>query len=280
MFETYYLTVCSVGKNPNLVECLRNLLEIKEIASENVEVLVVINQEKVNQTFDSRVHVYFEPLMGYSNVRNKAISVVPENTNLIFLDDDEIPNINWFNELISMHIKYPHDVIFGPVYSNMEAQSYRNQFKNKYSKLMDGAIVNQAGAGNMLIPSILLDQGLIHFDEIYNLSGSEDTDLCFRLRKLGIKIRFAKKASLFEIERPERFHIKYIEERRIRDIANYSLVIRRNSPGVMILWRFTTLLSRIFFFSVLSLVKSRYKAKSAAYFYSMKVLITGRHKAL
>ena len=140
MFDSYYLTVCSLGENPNLVECLGNLLEIKKNTGENVEVLLVINQEEMKHAFDSRVLVYFEPLMGYSNVRNKALSVVPENTNLIFLDDDEIPDLSWFEALVKANKKYKTDVIFGPVFPLQKASgySYRGNASQKYKNLVDG----------------------------------------------------------------------------------------------------------------------------------------------
>jgi len=278
MFEKYYLTVCSVGENSNLVECLRNLLEIKEITNENVEVILIINQEKINQTFDSRVHVYFEPLMGYSNVRNKAISVVPENTNLIFLDDDEIPNISWFEALVKANKKHKSDVIFGPVYPFEKASgnSYRSTSSQKYKNLVDEDTVYQAPTANMLIPSYLLNKNLVYFDPIFNKSGSEDTDLCFRLRNQGVKIRFAKDAIIYEKEKPQRFDKNYLDSRLQREIANYSLVIRRNSTPSKIFWRFSTLVIRIVFFGVFALLNSQYIVKRDAYFYSLAVLLSGK----
>jgi succinoglycan biosynthesis protein ExoM len=277
MFETYYLTVCSLGENPNLAECLRNLLEIKEITNENVEVLLVVNQEKVNQTFNSRVLVYFEPRMGYSNVRNKAISVLPENAHLIFLDDDEIPNLSWFEALVKANKKYNSDVIFGPVYPLHAGsdKSYRSMASQKYKNLVDESEVDQAPTANMLIPSNLLNKKLIHFDPIFNKSGSEDTDLCFRLRNQGVKIRFAKDAIIYENEKEQRFHVNYLESRRKKEIANYSLVIRRNSTYRKIFWRFNTLIIRIVFYGLIALFNSRYKVERDAYFYSLKVLLSG-----
>ena len=278
MIETYFFAVCSVGENPNLVKCLQHLLEIKEITEENVEVLLVINQERINQTFDSRIHVYFEPLMGYSNVRNKAISKLPKNVNLIFLDDDEIPNLSWFEGLIKANKKHNSDVIFGPVIPLHTARgnSYRGMASQKYKNLRDGDVVDQAPTANMLIPSNLLSRKLIHFDPVFNKSGSEDTDLCFRLRNQGVKIRFAKDAIIYENENQQRYDVSYLESRLKKEIANYSLVIRRNSTYQKIFWRFNTLIIRIIFYGLLVLFDSRYRVKRDAYFYSLKVLLTGK----
>jgi len=282
MFDSYYLTVCSLGENPNLVECLGNLLEIKKNTSENVEVLLVINQEEMKQAFDSRVLVYFEPLMGYSNVRNKALSVVPENTNLIFLDDDEIPDLSWFEALVKANKKYKTDVIFGPVFPLQKASgySYRGNASQKYKNLVDGDLVNQAPTANMLIPSYLLNKKLVYFDPIFNKSGSEDTDLCFRLRNLGFNIRFAREAIIYENEKPQRFDLNYLNARRKKEIANYSLVIRRNSTRSKILWRFSTLIIRIVFYALSALIRSQFKVDRDAYFYSLKVLLSGKPREI
>jgi GT2 family glycosyltransferase len=282
MFDSYYLTVCSLGENPNLVECLGNLLEIKKNTGENVEVLLVINQEEMKQAFDSRVLVYFEPLMGYSNVRNKALSVVPENTNLIFLDDDEIPDLSWFEALVKANKKYKTDVIFGPVFPLQKASgySYRGNASQKYKNLVDGDLVNQAPTANMLIPSYLLNKKLVYFDPIFNKSGSEDTDLCFRLRNLGFNIRFAREAIIYENEKPQRFDLNYLNARRKKEIANYSLVIRRNSTRSKILWRFSTLIIRIVFYALSALIRSQFKVDRDAYFYSLKVLLSGKPREI
>jgi GT2 family glycosyltransferase len=278
MFDSYYLTVCSLGENPNLVECLGNLLEIKKNTGENVEVLLVINQEEMKQAFDSRVLVYFEPLMGYSNVRNKALSVVPENTNLIFLDDDEIPDLSWFEALVKANKKYKTDVIFGPVFPLQKASgySYRGNASQKYKNLVDGDLVNQAPTANMLIPSYLLNKKLVYFDPIFNKSGSEDTDLCFRLRNLGFNIRFAREAIIYENEKPQRFEEGYLKARMKKEIANYSVVVRRNSSLGGILWRFNTLLFRIVLYSLLALVRRKFKDDRDAYCLSIKALVTGK----
>jgi len=278
MSEAYFLTVCSLGENPNLGDCLRNLLEIKETTSENVEVLLIINKKKVNQTYDSRVHVHFEPSMGYSNVRNRAISVIPENANLIFLDDDEIPSLSWFEALVKAHKKYNTDVIFGPVFPLQKASdnSYRSAASQKYKKFMDGDVVKQAPTANMLIPSLLLNKKLVYFDPIFNKSGSEDTDLCFRLRNHGFNIRFACEAIIYENENPQRFDANYLDARRKKEIANYSLVIRRNSTRSQIFWRFNTLIIRIVFYGFFAHLNSQYLVERDAYFYSLKVLLSGK----
>jgi len=277
MIELYYLTICTLGESPNLEICLQKLLDIKANTKENVEILLVLNTEEGHKIFDSRIIVRYEGIKGYSSVRNKAISEVPQNANLIFLDDDEIPTESWFNALVNKHREYPDDVIFGPVLPELgsEPSSYRNQFKKEYESLTDNSIVRQAGVGNMLIPSSLLHRGLVKFDPFYNSSGSEDTDLSFRLRKQGVKIRFAKQAIIYEKQGNERHQNYYLESRYIKDIANYSVVIRRNSKLTRKIWRFSTLTLRILFYTLISTVNSKFLLQRRAYITSMRAFVAG-----
>jgi len=278
MKEKYFLTVCTLGDRPNLTNCLNGLLKIKHASDQDIEVLLVINKAKIPHSFDSEIIVKFEEIRGYSSVRNRAVSEVSKNGNLIFIDDDELPTLEWFNSLVSMHNRYPFDLIFGPVFPELEAHSFsfREQFRTKLSKMHDGALLKQAATANMLIPWDLISRELIYFDPIFNLTGSEDTDLSFRLRKKGINIRYAKEAIIYEVQSPERFESNYLESRYIKDIANYSLVIRRNCSFPQKLWRFLTLVARITIHLPASFYIRSSRLNIKAHSKSLYVLISGK----
>ncbi len=272
------IAVCSLGKNSNLDLCLLELLEIKEFTKHKVEIHLVLNCSDVGTKYDERLHVFYESRLGYSRVRNRAISTVPQNASIIFLDDDEIPSLSWLDALVLMHKKYPQDVIFGSVFPKSESAepSYRTSMKHKFQRLTDEEIVKQAGAGNMLIPPSVITKDFCYFDLVFNTSGSEDTDFCFRLRNNKIKIRFAQAAVVFEHQQQERFNQRYLELRRIKDVSNYSLVIRRNLGFLAVSWRFTTSLIRFFVFGLCSTFSARFSVDRNAHFYSLKTLLTGR----
>ena len=278
MSEKYYLTVCTLGENLQLKECIEALVQLKLNSQHSLEVLVAVNNESTDINFPKEVILVFEPQRGYSNVRNRAISAIPKEANVIFLDDDEIPSTDWLDALVSAHGTHPHDVIAGPVYAEPgdERTSYRSLASKKYSKFEDGSLMKQAPTANMLIPAYLVERGMIHFDEVFNFSGSEDTDLCFRLRKSGVNIRFAKSAMLLERQKSERFDPEYLKKRRLRDVSNYSLVIRRNSSCLRIFWRLSTLLLRIFVFALLTRVNSDAKQQLRVYTSSLRVLLSGK----
>ena len=247
---------------------------------QNIYVLLVINSNQRVQIHDPDLIVTYEPRKGYSNVRNKAILEIKRNSNIIFVDDDEIPTIAWFNALVAKHHKYPRDIIFGPVLPEPSElkNSYRDKSSNNIKGLKDEDTVKQAGTGNMLIPQELLNEGLIYFDPIFNISGSEDTDLCFMLRKKGIKVRYAKDALIYEVQDKERFSTSYLDTRYIQAIANYSLIIRRHSNYLAIIWRFTTLFYRVLFYSCLSLFIKKYSLKRKAFTKSLCYLIVSKER--
>jgi len=278
MRESFFISVCTLGVSPNLTRCLNALLEISAQSQDNIQIAVVINSTRTNLEFDPRIKEVYEPNRGYSSVRNAAISNAPKNYNLIFIDDDEIPTTSWLAAIVDSHRRFPNDVIFGPVLSASEPNSgfYRENFRRKYESMPDGALVKQAGAGNMLIPAYLIDADRVAFDLFFNLSGSEDTDLCFRLRKQGVGIRFSKNAIITEVQGEERRDPQYLRARRLKDFSNYSVVVRRNSSFYRIAWRLVTLSLRVAFYSIGSLFKSNLKFERRVYLRSTRALLDGK----
>ena len=278
MRETYFISVCTLGESPNLNRCLSALLEISAGTSENIKVAVIINNKRSDWEFDPKIAVVYEPARGYSNVRNAAVSNVPKNCNLIFVDDDCVPTISWFEALVDSHRRFPRDVIFGPGFSDSDSNSgsYREIFRSKFESMPDGALVKQAGSGNMLIPSYLLDTSQVSFDPLFNLSGSEDTDLCFRLRKKGVCIRYSKNAVITEVQSLERRDPQYLNARRLRDICNYSVIIRRNSSFSKKLWRLLTLTSRVVYYSIAAPFNPKLSFERKVYFKSAQALLNGK----
>jgi GT2 family glycosyltransferase len=277
MSNTFVIAICTLGANSNLSRSLTELSAIKEQVEFEIDILVVVNHERLDFPVDPSVRVIFEPTRGYSSVRNAAVLNTPSGSNLIFIDDDEIPTLKWLESLVEKHLKFPHDIIFGPVYSQNvhNLVSYRKNFEDKFRALADESVVSQCGSGNMLIPNGLIESGLVHFDPFFNLSGGEDTDLCFRLRRFGIKIRYAKKALLIEIEPKERNDLEYLDSRFLREIVTYSLVIRRNSNLIACVRRFFILLIRITAYGAFSPFKRTAKHTTQAYWQSLQALVKG-----
>jgi GT2 family glycosyltransferase len=275
--ESYTVAICTLGENQNLISCINNLLEIRKEFESIFNILVVVNKSRDESIphMPSEIRVVFESQRGYSNVRNAALSNTPKDSNLIFIDDDELTTLAWFEAIKRSHEKFPDDLLFGPVFSTSQAEvpTYRNRFRKHFNELQDEAIVKQASTANLLIPASLIRMNIVKFDPIFNLSGSEDTDLCFRLTRLGYQIRFSKDAALFEVEKDDRFDSSYLDRRFIRDVSNYSFIIRKNSGALQIAKRFFTLAIRVFYYSLLLKVDASYEVRKTAYTNSLKSLV-------
>jgi len=280
MIETYTIAICTLGNNINLKNCLSDLKMIRAIYPSMVDILVVMNRNELNSDFEliNDVRIIYENNRGYSNVRNAAIHNTPSNSNLIFIDDDEIVSLKWFESLIEKHVKFPNDILFGPVYSTSENHviSYRNRFKKHFSKMPDEFLVKHASTANLLIPISIIEKGIVKFDPIFNQSGSEDTDFCFRMINHGYKIRFVKFAIVYEVEKEDRFEKSYLDRRFIRDVSNYSFILRKNSTKLRVCLRFLTLLIRVFIYSIATFFNSTFKLEKTAYTNSLKALIRNR----
>jgi len=280
LIEHYTIAICTQGKNLNLSNAITKLREIKKSTKQEIEILVVLNSLSSNFVKSEDVRVVFEPNLGYSSVRNTALDSIKSGSNLIFIDDDEIPNLIWFENLVLMHEKYHDEVITGPIYpyreDSIKTKSYRNQFRQLYESRSDETKVNQGATANMLIPASLIGQDAIYFDLHFNESGSEDTDFCFRARNAGYSIRYAKKAAILEIETAQRYNTDYLNKRFIRDVANYSVVIRRNANIGTKIYRGLTLIGRIIFFGICQIINVKNSTKFEAYRASFFCLLTGK----
>jgi GT2 family glycosyltransferase len=257
------------------------LLKISAVSRFSISLYIVVNGETINGEIDERFFVSFEKNLGYAHVRNKALNVIQKNSNLIFIDDDELPTDLWLNSIIAMHFEFPNDIIVGPVYPDLSRQvekeiSLRIKSIAQYAKVKNKSKVPQGGSGNMLIPNSVLSADYCYFDPFFNLGG-EDTDLCFRARKNKTKIRFAEFASLLEVEDKDKLNLEYLNKRLIMDSVNYSLIIRRNSSIGLCIYRAIKISIRISqHLFLLYVFRKHSRIQIQALIQSLKSLITGK----
>jgi GT2 family glycosyltransferase len=246
--------------------------------SDLIEVLLVVNGKNPPKTEFEGLRTVFEPEMGYSKVRNAALTASGNIDGLIFIDDDEIPTKDWLENLLLAHKNYPNDVLIGPVYpdeSTAQQNSFRSKSFSQFTGLRDGDIIDQGGTGNMLIPRKALESKYCYFDPYFNL-GSEDTDFCFRLRSYGFSVRFIASAVLFESEDLRKIDSDYILERSIRDEINYNLILRRNCSLKVVGIRILKLQVRIFQHFSRFLLLDRKNRRYKVYTAGLRALLVGR----
>ncbi|WP_167568779.1 glycosyltransferase family 2 protein [Brevibacillus migulae] len=216
-------------------EGLKRLLDALEIltfsksAPANIRVVVVDNDpaegekafcQKRSETYRWPLTYVCEHNRGISYARNRAIAAVIDDTDCFaFIDDDEVPEPQWLDELLSVYMNYKADVVTGPVLSVFEGQVPAWVIKGKFfdrPRYATGTDMRFAASGNVLIRTNILRSLPAFFDERLSLTGGEDTHFFMRLVKLGYRIVWADQAVVHEYVPQTRVNLQWIAKRDFR----------------------------------------------------------------
>lgn len=161
-----------------------------------------------------------EPLPGVSNARNRALHTVKDTTDFMaFVDDDEVVEPAWLDELLHVQKTYGADVVAGPVLSRFEGDVPEWVIKGKFfdrQRYETGHVLKYVASGNVLISSAVLRQTCLIFDERLTLTGGEDTHFFMRLHQMGYKMVWADRAVAYEYVPNNRTTMDWIIKRAYR----------------------------------------------------------------
>jgi succinoglycan biosynthesis protein ExoM len=246
---TFLVSICvATYKRPDGLKRLLdgiNQLTFKKIKPPNIEVIVVDNDflgsardfcESMKADFQWTLKYDVEPIQGVTYARNKTIANISEHSDFIaIIDDDEVPEPNWIEELLLVQEEYKVDIVAGRVNAHFEENDVPewvkkgNFFEPKH--FPTGHQRQTAFTNNVLIRTQILDQLEPIFDERYAIKGSEDTHLFMRLHKAGNKIVWANEAVVTEWIPKSRTNLKWILERAYWGWSSYSLFERDLYPS-------------------------------------------------
>ena len=245
----YLIAICTRGTEKNLPLLCEKLVQLTSNVNVVVDIYVIVNSENISLKLNPKIKIVSESKTGYSSVRNRALALCGENTNLIFIDDDEIPSDDWLVNMIQANTLFPNALIVGPVlplshnelslsllYSDSQKQISGNNFRP----------VKKGGAGNMLVPSKIVGDAAGYFDLDFN-SGGEDTDFCMRLSIKNFEIISQQKAVVHEIVDEVRLNPQWIRLRYLNDTLNYEKAFVQNYGIGKKLKRIVTHILKIFF---------------------------------
>jgi succinoglycan biosynthesis protein ExoM len=183
-----------------------------------------------------------EPRRGISYARNKVISCVNSNVDFIaFIDDDEVPETTWLEELLLTQIRYQADVVSGPVlprfFQPVPDWIIKGKFFDRH-RHPTGSVLQAAATNNVLIRAEILRQIEKPFDERWALSGGEDWHLFRQLSQDGYKLVWADDALVYEWVPQSRVSISWILQRGYRLGNTDSLSALDASPRfvVRLIW--------------------------------------------
>ena len=252
-----------------------NQLTFKKIQVPELEIIIVDNDadgsarsicENVKQHFNWSIKYYVESRRGIPFARNKAIASRDKTDFVAFIDDDEVPEPMWLEELLFVQQQSKADVVAGPVlpyFKDQNVPSWTAKFfdRKRYST---GEVLKVAYTNNVLIRSEIFKKMDILFDERFALTGGSDKHFFVRVHRLEYKIVWANEALVHEWIPKSRANIKWILQRGYRlgntdglceidqssDASSFLILTRA-------VWRFVKMILAILFIPV-SIVLGRY----------------------
>lgn len=230
-----YVTVCACTyrRPQGLRALLRGLAaqRFEEASRPRFDVVIVDNEgstqaaaicSEVARATELAVRYVEEPRRGISYARNACLDHVASDADfLAMIDDDEVPEPDWLEQLLRAQARADADVVRGavvPVFPDGAPSWIRDGNFFGWPKrgragtvpLTDGAELASASSNNALVRIAAVRALELRFDPTLALTGGEDA-LFFRQMKLaGCRIIYAAGARVREIVPPDRATFAYL----------------------------------------------------------------------
>ncbi|MCL4490725.1 MAG: glycosyltransferase [Nitrospirae bacterium] len=151
--------------------------------------------------------------LGFARGNNRAAAAAAEGELLLFLNNDTIVHANWLEEMVGVMQRDPDCGIAGSklLYPDGTLQHIGvmfdhkgnrcHPFKKRPANIPEAAATGECEAvtGACLLIRKDIFERVGGFDEQY-LHGSEDIDLCLKVRKLGLKVMYCSGSVLTHFE--------------------------------------------------------------------------------
>ncbi|WP_298459298.1 glycosyltransferase [uncultured Cellulomonas sp.] len=182
------------------------------------------------------LHVTYVPL-GAGNIsvaRNAALdAAAPGSEFVALIDDDEVPEPMWLDELLVVADRTRADIVCGPVlpaYPEGAPSWLRRDDFFAVTGFPDGAELTEGITGNALLRTAAISRLALSFDATLGLSGGED-QLFFRSAwTRGARLRWAARAVAHEDVPQQRLSVRYLMRREYRK-GNTLGLLDRGGPG-------------------------------------------------
>ena len=232
MAEATRLTVCACTyRRPEGLRVLLNGLAAQRFAATArpaFDVVIVDNEgsadarvtcERIRQKTGLEISYVHEPQRGIPYARNACLDqVAPQAEFFAMIDDDEIPEPDWLDQLLLAQAKADADVVRGavvPVFVDgapawIRGGDFFGWPKPGRAAPADGADLGSASSNNVLVRVAAVRALGLRFDTTLAFTGGTDA-LFFRQMKLaGCRIVYAAAARVREIVPPQRATFAYL----------------------------------------------------------------------
>lgn len=203
-----------------------NLLSFKQ-SPPDLKIIVVDNDpdgaaqaicQEVSSHSRWELEYYIEPQQGIPYARNKCVERAISDTDFIaFIDDDEVPEPAWLEELLLVQKQCSADTVSGPVlpHFTQPIEEWKARFFER-SRYPTGYLLKGAATNNVLVRTEIFKQLSQAFDIRFALSGGSDWHLFRRIYSLGYKIVWADTALVHEWIPVSRANIQWLLQRSYR----------------------------------------------------------------
>lgn len=163
-----------------------------------------------------------EPERNISRARNRAVAIALrlEADFVAFLDDDEVPERDWLQELLRAQRDFDADVAWGPAIPIYPANAPRwiidGNFFDANPNAPRGTRFHYAYTSNALVSARTLQSVEGPFDPAFGLGGGGDTDFFLRAHKAGARIVWTPDARVRDVIHASRLNARWILQRAFR----------------------------------------------------------------
>jgi succinoglycan biosynthesis protein ExoM len=197
-------------------------LRFRRITTPTIAVIVVDNDlartaEEICENVDLPwiLRYVSEPRRGIARVRNRAIREAGAFDFLVFIDDDEIPDPGWLDELLATQAQFSADVVSGPVlpiFNDDAPEWVRTGGFFDRPIFATGDLIERCSTNNVLIRKNVF-ASVPGFDERFNLTGGEDTHFFSQVRRARHSMVWSREAIIRESVPLERAKFAWILRR-------------------------------------------------------------------
>lgn len=194
--------------------------------------------ETFKETSRHPVEYVNEPRKGISFARNAALAI-RRGDYLAFLDDDEIADAAWLEQMHKCAVDYAADVVFGPVLSilpeNVPEWIRRGAFFER-PRDVTGTSRPCGATRSVMFRTKVLDAAGRAFDETFSLTGGEDTEFTYYLGRNGARMIWCDEALAWETIPPSRANFWWLLKRQYQVGQAYGRVMRIHRPLRYFVW--------------------------------------------
>lgn len=170
--------------------------------------------------FPWRLRYHHEARRGLVWARNACLDAVPGDADWIaFIDDDEVPEPRWLDELLKVAAAARAEIVGGPVRPRFEAPVPAWVERGEFFAIgpyQDGTPTTFVATNNALVSAAMVRRHGWRFLPIFNLTGGEDQHFFLRAVEEGYRAVTAGDALVWETVPPARTNARWLLRRKFR----------------------------------------------------------------